>query len=380
MRQSLFNLIELSAELDSRPETERDRRRLVAWTQDIIRAYDRQGKLAVHPYAFILDRQALIAPQLVPYLRGQRVVVTGAAGCIGQRLCEELQTRSPSQIVALDRDERSLERLHRRLPKITIMGIDLNAEDMVQRLWSDMRPNVVFHLAAQREPGRAERTARETILSNVAGTRNVCQASVNSGANYFIHASTGKCRLIYEPRLYPATKQLAEFEVKRHAAVHPEMSWACVRFHHVVDNSIVEQTFRRQITAGQTLTVHLPPERRQHGQNALEAVALLLNAGLLGREAEIFASRRQTDYFSVLRLALYLIKQSRRAVPVRFVMPKREAGYHLAEFPGARRSRTLDPQCHTHSFNTVETDLATLRQDALWSWYGPPSRLSTTAS
>ena len=308
MSEALQELIQLSRNLEGKPIESTDRARLAALTGKLIEDFTERGELAAHPYARIRTRRAPIATEAGDYIGGRTVLVTGAAGCIGRALCRALAELDPERIVALDGDSVGLEALRERLPRIDTRPVDVGDLSGLQEAWRGTRPQVVFHLAAEREPGRAEKAARRTVLSNVFGTRCVAAIAADYGCERFIHASTGKCRLIYEERIYPATKQLAEFEIRRRAQEHPDTRWACVRFHHVVDNSIVERTFRQQIAAGEPVTVHLPAERRRHGQNAQEAVALLLNAGLLGDAAQIFGSMRQMDYFSVLALALYLIK------------------------------------------------------------------------
>jgi nucleoside-diphosphate-sugar epimerase len=327
-------------------------------TRQLILEKDRLGELK-DPYETIMNRSVSVSPEVCTYLTGKRILVTGAAGEIGSGLCDRLAGYDPSLIILVDRDQNGLARVQARLADhsrhVTVESClaDVASRDEFGSIFDPVRPHVVFHLAAEREPGRAEASVRDAILTNIRGTENAARCAALSGIERFIHASTGKCRFLYEDRVYPATKKFAEVMIKIVADETPGTRFSLVRFHHVVDNSIVERRFRDQIARGEPLTVHLPPDRMKHGQSLAEAVAMLLNAGLVGERGEVFGSTRQMDYFTVLDLALYLIKNAEARLPIRFTEPSKSEGYEIEEFAGTRRSP--DEQNLTHSFNTIET-------------------------
>ncbi len=355
----LDELVRLSLDQGSRSVRPSDRQRLVDLTQALITLRVQSGELAEHPYTTVWTHPAPIAAGVADYIRGRRVLVTGAAGCIGAALSKALAGFQPAALVAVDNDPGRLARLT-ELVSVDPRLVDIADLGAFGDTWREARPEVVFHLAAERQAWLAEERPALTIATNMLGTRNTCDLAVTHGVERFIYASTAKCRHIYDERIYPATKQFAEFEVRRQARSAPEIRWSCVRFHHVVDNSIVEWTFKAQIEADAPLTVHLPLGRSKHGQSAAEAVAMLLNGGLLGTVAEVYASSQQLDQFFPLDLALYLIKESGRQLPIVFYPPVNTDGYHLYEFPGLRRPPSDDPEAITHAFNTIQTDLQTL--------------------
>jgi nucleoside-diphosphate-sugar epimerase len=332
-------------------------------TAELVESFAREGLLERHPYECILKRGTPISAGVNSYTAGRCVLVTGAAGTIGSRLCKELSELPIRALVGIDTDCQGLRRLSSDCPRLTVYSVDICNRSELAKIWRIHHPDVLFHLAAEREPDLSEKYVRRATLANVQGTINVCDAAALDGCERVIHASTGKCRFVYDERIYPATKKLAEFEVAGCAQRSAGICWSCVRFHHVVENSIVERRFRQQLRDRRPLTVHLPPERSKHGQSAAEAVAMLLNAGTLGRRGEVFASSRQTDYFSVLELALYLIRQDGGRAAIRFVTPNPADGYQFSEFPGSRRSNVTDKFHLTHGFNTIETDLASLQHD-----------------
>ena len=83
-------------------------------------------------------------------------------------------------------------------------------------------------------------------------------------------------RLAFDCRRGRGTKKFAEAVVKTLADSSAGTRFSLVRFHHIVDNSIVERTFREQIAVGKPLTVHLAPGRRlcqDHGRRSEESEA-----------------------------------------------------------------------------------------------------------
>lgn len=81
-------------------------------------------------------------------LSGRTVLVTGAAGCIGRALLAELAGHDPARVVGLGLEEDPA------LPE----GVEHHRQDIrdaatLTALVERVRPDVVFHLAAQRDPG-----------------------------------------------------------------------------------------------------------------------------------------------------------------------------------------------------------------------------------
>jgi nucleoside-diphosphate-sugar epimerase len=333
--------------------------RIATLTRELLRERRKAGPL-VHPYGRIRAHCTPLSPRVAEYLRDRRVLVTGA-GTIGTRIVRTISPLSPRAVCLVDIEADRLAAAD--LEGVPTYTVDVADRRGLEAAFADFEPDVVFHTAAERDPARAERVVRAAVRAHVLGTLPVCAVARASRVDRVVHASTGKCRLLYDERVYPASKQLAEVAVALSSRAGEKTRFSCVRFHHVVENSLVEDRFRRQLASGGPLTVHLPVDRRQHGQNADEAVAMLLNAGLRGERAEIFASTRQMDYFAVLDLALYLIDEARADVGVLFTSARPNEGYLPGDPPGTRRPATADPERLTHGFHTLETDLESLGVD-----------------
>src|SRR6266536_1044196 len=166
-------------------------------------------------------------------LRGRVVLVTGGSGCIGRALLDQLARFQPARVVVV-----SLAPPARPEPGVEHYRLDIRDGAALTELVRRVLPDVVFHLAAQRDPGLAERAVHLTVTTNVLGTRNLIEACARAGVGQLVYASTGKALRPYSSDVYAATKRASESLVAD-AAARGALPGSAVRFTHVVDNSIV---------------------------------------------------------------------------------------------------------------------------------------------
>lgn len=131
-------------------------------------------------------------------MEAQTVLVTGAAGFIGSRLCRALLDRG-DRVIALDNLNNYYALVHKRrhladlLPdsKFTFVEKDLRDATAIAALVAEHRPKVVAHLAAM----AAVRYSVEHPLIygevNVQGTMNLLDAARRIGTPQIVLASTG---------------------------------------------------------------------------------------------------------------------------------------------------------------------------------------------
>lgn len=111
----------------------------------------------------------LVAAQ--PY-RGKTVLITGARGFIGRPLVKSLADCGAS-VEALD-------------------GVDIRHRANLQDRLLEVKPEIVFHLAATtRGRGNEPHAIEHVFETNVTGTANVLNAARLAGASLVIFASTG---------------------------------------------------------------------------------------------------------------------------------------------------------------------------------------------
>jgi nucleoside-diphosphate-sugar epimerase len=143
----------------------------------------------------------------------QRIVVTGAAGLVGQNLLLVLAERGYRQLVALDKHAANLEILRRNVPTATVEKADLAIPGEWERhLGSDV---LVVMLHAQ-----ITSTAPEPFVrNNVVATDCLLDALRRRGARFLVHVSSSVVISVADDE-YTRTKRAQEELVRASGFPH----------------------------------------------------------------------------------------------------------------------------------------------------------------
>jgi nucleoside-diphosphate-sugar epimerase len=226
---------------------------------------------------------------------------------------------------------RGLTTGHPRLPGAEYLEGDVRDRERIDELIQAIRPDVVFHVAAQRNPGVAELEVHRTVTTNVLGTRNVLAAAADARVSQVVCASTGKALRPYSPDVYAASKRAAEWIASVSAT--GDMRCSAGRFTHVVDNSIILHRLFQWARGGGVVRLH-STEIAFYIQSAMESAQLLLIAGL-GAVRGSFRIHSITDLgwpVSLLDLAVGVLANTGSATPI--YISGYDRGYEEISFPG----------------------------------------------
>src|SRR3954470_13854383 len=117
-----------------------------------------------------------------------RVLVTGGAGFIGSHVVERLLATG-NEVAVLD--DLSTGRRENVPAGVRFYEIDVRDREAVLRAFEEFRPQAVNHQAAQASVVVSLRDTRLDAEVNLLGGLNVLDASVASGVERFVFASTG---------------------------------------------------------------------------------------------------------------------------------------------------------------------------------------------
>ena len=237
-----------------------------------------------------LDRDAMHS-----LIEGQCVLVTGAGGSIGSELARQAAEFGAARLVLLDHSEYLLYSidldLAEQFPSAVRRAVLADVRDCagLARIFQEERPDLVLHAAAVKHVPLAEQNPPEAVLTNVVGTRNVCDCAADVRAGTVVQVSTDKA--INPSSVMGATKRLAEcyaqasdLAQRERAGTHSERTtrFVTVRFGNVLGSTgSVVPLFNRQIARGGPVTV-THPEMTRYFMTVREAVQLVLQAGALG--------------------------------------------------------------------------------------------------
>jgi UDP-glucose 4-epimerase len=121
-----------------------------------------------------------------------KALVTGGAGFIGSNLVDALLARG-NEVTALDNlTTGRRENLEQALKNgATLAEIDIREAEAVEDLVSRVRPDVIFHLAAQIDVRKSVADPANDARINVEGTANMLSAAQAHGVPRFVNTSTG---------------------------------------------------------------------------------------------------------------------------------------------------------------------------------------------
>ena len=229
------------------------------------------------------------------YLRGKRVLVTGAGGSIGSEISRQLLPAGTAKLYLFGHGENSIYQIDRelRLPReddagekavpVPIIG-DLKDRDYIDWLLGKLKADVIFHTAAYKHVPLMEENPVAAIENNLFGMDNLIAGAKKHGVKRFVHISTDKA---VEPiSVYGASKFLCERLVLQKDSGNS--SFMAVRFGNVLGSrgSIVP-LFRRQIEKGGPVTITHPDMKRWF-MTIPEACSLVLKAGGVGENGGLY--------------------------------------------------------------------------------------------
>ncbi len=130
-----------------------------------------------------------------------KILVTGGAGFIGSHLIEKLLKKKHKIIVIDNLSTGRLENIKSFLNKITFIKKDIFKSNILKDF---KNVDVVFHLAALADIVPSINSPRKYFESNVIGTLNVLEASLEKKVKKFVYAASSSCYGI--PKNYPTTE------------------------------------------------------------------------------------------------------------------------------------------------------------------------------
>lgn len=306
---------------------------LISATQELIAVFKTEGRLDQNPAALAMNRTVDLHREAAgTRLQGRRVLVTGGAGCVGTRLIPLLAELGAAEIAIVDIAEvGSCKDVRFGVAQQSAFRVDIRDPAALDGVFADFKPQIVFHLAGIREPGRAEAVVRDAIETNVFGTRNLIEACLAHGVEDAVYSSTGKCFAYVSDHVYTGSKKLAEAQWVVAARNSPVTRFRCARFTHIMENGLVAQDIAQGIADG-LVGLH-GCERYFNIQNLRQATHLLVNALALARQtpADGFWSAVDLGWpVNTLELALFHIDRSALPAAICFLgVPK---GYDEAFF------------------------------------------------
>jgi FlaA1/EpsC-like NDP-sugar epimerase len=239
-------------------------------------------------------------------LKNKRILVTGAAGSIGSEIVRQVLSYDPELVVLCDQAETPLHNIQLEMEesinghKTRVFISDIQNTSRINTLFNLYRPQIVFHAAAYKHVPMMENNPVEAVLTNVWGTKNLADISLEYDVEKFIMISTDKA--VRPTNIMGASKRIAEMYIQ--SLNTPSITGNFLNGHDILkststrlittrfgnvlgSNGSVIPRFKEQIQRGGPVTV-TDPEITRYFMTIPEAVHLVLEAAVMGNGGEIF--------------------------------------------------------------------------------------------
>lgn len=232
---------------------------------------------------------------IIDHVKGKKVLVTGAAGSIGEELVRQLLGYNPVELILIDQSESALYELYRELAtnqdgiaKIKPYVADITDKLRIKNIIDRHSPEIIYHAAAYKHVPFMEDNVTEAVKCNILGTKYLADKALQSGVQKFVMVSTDKA--VNPTNVMGCSKRIAEIYVQSlnyHNSTNAT-KFVTTRFGNVLgSNGSVIPYFKKQIAQGGPVTV-THPDITRYFMTISEACELVIEAGAMGKGGEIF--------------------------------------------------------------------------------------------
>ena len=250
--------------------------------------------------------------EIIGYIEGRVVLVTGGGGSIGSELCRQIARHNPKRLIILDIYENNAydieQELKRSCPNVALLTLIASIRDKkkIDDVFLKYRPEIVFNAAAHKHVPLMETSPNEAVKNNVFGTLNVAKSADKYGVKTFVQISTDKA--VNPTNVMGATKRICEMIIQT-IGRRSQTKFVAVRFGNVLgSNGSVIPLFEKQIAEGGPVTV-THKDIIRYFMTIPEAVSLVLQAGAYAQGGQIYVLD-MGEPVKIYDLAYNLIKLS----------------------------------------------------------------------
>ena len=230
------------------------------------------------------------------------LLISGGTGSFGHAVLKRFIDLSIREIRIFSRDELKQDQMRRKFnnPKIKFYLGDVRDPSSIQNAMHDV--DYVFHAAALKQVPSCEFHPIEAVKTNVLGTENLLNISINSGVKRVVCLSTDKA--VYPINAMGISKALMEKVMVAKSRSSNSTIICGTRYGNVMaSRGSVIPLFLSQITSGKPITI-TDPSMTRFMMTLDDAVDLVLHAFKHGNSGDLFVQKAPAVTIEVLVEAL----------------------------------------------------------------------------
>jgi FlaA1/EpsC-like NDP-sugar epimerase len=260
------------------------------------------------------------------------VLITGAAGTVGQEIVRQLVRFSPGEIRLLDNNESALFILGNEYRQTGLVVPYLGDVRDEQRLVNVTRGvDLIIHTAAFKHVSLSEYSPFEAVQTNINGVKNVVQAALNNQVSRVIFTSSDKA--VNPTNVMGTSKLMGERIITAANIVNVKGNqiFSSVRFGNVLGSrGSVVPIFAKQILCGEAVTV-TDARMTRFVMTVQEAAKMVLEANMMACGGEVLVTKMRV--MRIIDLAQAMIEL---LAPKTGVDPERIPIKYIGAMPGEK--------------------------------------------
>lgn len=236
-------------------------------------------------------------------LKNSIVLITGGSGTFGRAFLNRCLSSGADEVRIFSRDEKKQYEMIQAYQGQNVRFFigDVRDKKTIDHAMEGV--DYVFHAAAMKQVPLCEQFPMEAIKTNVIGSENVIDSSIEHGVKKIVLLSTDKA--VYPISAMGLTKAYME-KLAIQKGLSQDKTEICVtRFNNLVSsNGSVVPLFIKQATSGKPLTV-TDPDMTRFLMTVDEAMDLVEEAFYTGRNGEIFIKQTASCRIGDLAKGVY---------------------------------------------------------------------------
>jgi FlaA1/EpsC-like NDP-sugar epimerase len=226
------------------------------------------------------------------FYRDKTILVTGAAGTVGQELVRQLVELAPREIRLIDNNESELFYLGKQYHNSGMVNSYLGDVRDSQKLVNITKGvELIFHTAAFKHVSLSEYNPFDAVQTNITGVKNVVQAAMQNDVSRVIFTSSDKA--VNPTNVMGTSKLMGERIITAANIVNNNgcQVFSSVRFGNVLaSRGSVVPIFAEQIMRGDPVTI-TDERMTRFVMTIQEAAKLVLEGAMLACGGEILVTK-----------------------------------------------------------------------------------------
>ena len=229
------------------------------------------------------------------YLKGKRILITGACGTVGSEIFRILCQTSeyePGEVIGIDNRESDIFFMDQKYlddNRAKFYLADIRDCSKISRIMTDI--DIVFHAAALKHVVLCERSPFEAVQTNIHGVQNIITTAIENHVSKVIFTSSDKA--VNPTNVMGTSKLMGERLItaaNSNNFAHNTI-FASTRFGNVLGSSgSVIPIFQKQIEKGGPITI-TDPDMTRFIMSIEEAARLVIDSASVARGGEVFVTK-----------------------------------------------------------------------------------------